>query len=778
MSTFKRPKKKSQPKATSSQTFGPKVIRSVQRQTHPTPAQPTLNNSSNHFSLYGSGQPMALQRDLQNPEANINWNLRGNPNTLHRSLEGGREHSHPELMLSHRKPSQRKNMEQLQRSLLPKRGDGKLRRVRGSNNMMQLKAIAKLPYDSLQPKKSTEVLQRDKDLALPDTSTPGEANLALPDTSTPGEADIELDKDDVNIAANANDNKDEEENFPVEGEQKTTTTIDDDEEDEWDDDTTKTPMGADNDNPPEPGSKTPMGVDNADPVNHNPMGNGSGQNNVPIISPGGPNGAMPGLPRIGQQPLPRQNTILEFGNFYGSGTSDPITLEEVYRAYLKRLIKNKFNRSISVYKSSKNIRIVDRNPRPKNDEQTKRDLADETNQIYESIKNSRTQSGKFLRKYVKYKSKVKPGNIRSQQTGVGLNNQNNEIEPLYHYETSIQLTMPFAKKWRKGWKNFFKGGYASTVGANQSDTTDLAQEALTQQDGYTIYDRINNIVAVVKGKGGDVPNRVSGLISGNGSFWTWAAPGFGIATLIKNFLDIKKYWRRRKNLQKTLADSETELAQENIDPKKKKRLTKLQEGVKYGIQKLKTLCWTVFVNAFATFVQTIGRILTILIPPAVFGTMFTDVLATVVKLASFAVRKAKGLMKHFKGTRGKQRLISAKAMFDSAVAGDEVGIAAIRALDTKSFLDIISGHAWAGTKKLGKGIGTTFAWPFSRKKPTMKLKKTLDKNMSKKGKDQLQWGRWPTDDNDFKRMLKNISSHVQRKDAFIETLANQIKSSV
>ncbi|MDJ1182709.1 hypothetical protein [Roseofilum casamattae] len=887
MPAFKHPKRKTQRNVTSSQTYGPKAIRSVQRQVSPGndrgKARSPLNPQSNHFSLYGSGQPMTLQRDLQNPEANVNWSLHNSPSRLHRSMEGGREHSHPELMLSHRKPSQRKTMEQLQRSLLPKRGDGKPRRVRGTNNMMQLKAIAKLPYDSLQPARAGEVLQRDKDLALPDTSTPGEAN-------------IDLDKDDVNVVANDNfdqqqegvpqnvpqDAKDEDEGFPIEGEQETTTTIDDDEsEDEWDDETPQTPMGSDNVNAPDPSNNTPMGVDNADSVNNAPMGNGLAQNNVPIISPGGPNSGMP-------QPRSGQKAFLEFGNFYGSGTSDPITLEQLYQGSLRKLIKSKFNRSIAIYKSSKEIRIVDRNPRPKNHEQTKNHLAKQTNSFYQDVK--RRGKYKFAQKYIKYKTKVKPSHIVSRQTGVGINNQTNETEPLYHYETSIKLGMPLARKWRKGWKEFFKGGYQSTVGANQSDAIAVAQEGMTGQDGYTIYDRISTIVDIVKGKGADIPNRVSGLISGNSDFWTWAFPSFGIATLIKNFLDIEKYWRRRKKLQQSLADSEAELANGNIDSKKRSRLVKLQEGIKYGMQKLKTLCWTVFVNAFATFIQVAGRILTLLIPAVAVGTIFTDVLATVTKLASFAVRKLKGLKKHFQGTRGKQRLVSAKAMFDSAVAGDAVGISAIRALDTKSFVDVFLGHAQAGAKKLGKGIGTTVAatpsailatpsalsrlwqkikgenpldrglkeydrermqegkWPnqysqmqkmlhnvndnsevketFLRilgdnncfeqalagdynalhrikslsttpfiealgdrvwsgtkqirkvREVTTHLNKPLDDKLSDKGKDQLQWGRWPTDDADFAQMLKNIKKTPQRQDDFMQTLADRIKSSV
>ncbi|MDJ1169085.1 hypothetical protein PMG71_06565 [Roseofilum sp. BLCC_M154] len=162
MCAFQRPKKTPKSSSTAqktSSTFRPKVLPSVQRQSSQTKAlsafQPSSHyNYSSLHELYGHPQPATLQPRRSEPiTSNQGWQV------LQRSA-----HYPPRATTTQEtvqgKVSQQKSVAELQRSLRPKRWSGKPVKPRGQNNVMQLKAAAKLPLDSLQPMRSGEVLQR------------------------------------------------------------------------------------------------------------------------------------------------------------------------------------------------------------------------------------------------------------------------------------------------------------------------------------------------------------------------------------------------------------------------------------------------------------------------------------------------------------------------------------------------------------------------------------------------------------------------------------------
>ncbi|GEM_PF-5631081 len=803
MCPLQRPKKTTRSNSTpqkSSGTFAPKVIPSVQRQSAQRKTLPPFQPSSNYnytslHEMYGHPKPAAIQPySLEQPGSYQGWDI------LQRSSDSPPTSTFtPETLQG--KVSQQKSIAQLRHSLRPKRWERKPVHPRGQNNVMQLKAAAKLPLDSLQPMRRGEVLQRVNETS-PTQDNENSSNTA-PQTITKNE------KDNSTTTNNAPETLP----FASHQEERVVSSAVATDLGGW----LAPPeiKGQFPENPPEyreqgnvlvdslknvieqdPGteyykieiannslivvcrdmfsqgiqqtlysSSMIDGVDIDDEEGNVPTQNGSyiaDEDYVTIR-------ASINLSQFQLDPVSRGQVKI-FGDF--NGTPNPPLAEKMHEEliyHVNQSLKNRTYHSISVevHKGTKNVKLSFKG-KEKFVETVIRDLRSKVvnnlNVTYRSI----FKQGK---RFFKSKKQKKFSFSRSR-------NKSKDQESVY------TVTMGFLRP--TDWPDIMSQAKNAAVSLGQADAFDIAQEqAFNNDNAYTILDRFKMILQIMKGEGEDVPDKVSDLIGNSSSLWAWSVPGLNLLAILNKFLNIGKYSKRRKQLRKALTKTQEELSDENVNQDKQDRLQKLLEGIKYGIQKMKKLIVTLWIDAIASIVQLLSRIFTLIFPQIAVGTVFVDVAATATKLGSLLFRKGKGLYKHIKGTRGRKRYESAESIFSSALSGDEAGLMAIRALNVKTLIGKIGGGLWTATKKSGKGIGTTIGAGWSRAfgtgkvKPTVKLNKGgLDTGLSDKGKKQMQWGKWPSDQGDFKKMLENVNSNPRPKLVFIKALSNELKSSL
>ena len=861
MSKFQRPKKKSRPNATSSQsshTYGPKPIHSVQRQVSSAKPPTQLDNP------YHLPQPTAIQRqrNLEHPEANINWNRSNNPNMLHRSLAGGRTHVHPELMLSHRKPSQRKSMEQLQQSLPPKRWDREPMQPRGSNNVMQLKAAARMPWDSLQPMRMDGVVQRD-DNDPPDTTTvnpdtdPDTTNITVDNNNT--EVDNETDTtddavsdrsrsntlDSTNNASNSlvppNTNNDQERqaastvgvgvsigmgtalaqpeidcqfpNNPPEYQQEgnqlvqaITNTIDDGQGSEYYKisfsnnmfeivcpETSRSDVLYLLQNSSMMADRNPSVTYDGLVPNPNSVSGYDIDDEYVTIS------ASVKLSHFNLDPV-SQGRLQVSGDFNGT-PAPPVAnaMGNELTGIVKEILGRQLYSGVSaqIHRSTQSIQVMFTG-----DDATAQDAMERLRTpILVTGGNGLAYKYRNIFKTGKIKgTKVKDRFFKPKKQGSGLfsRSQSNQPNQQSTYVLSLKLRRP------TDWQDIMTQVGNAGVTLAYTDATNIAQEqALNNDQAYTVLDRFKMMLQVMKGQGDNVPEDVSELVGSSSSLSAWSIPGFSLVAVINKFLNICTYSKKRKRLRQSFEQS-----QQDIDALDRNagagaadrdatrtRLMKLQEATKYGIHKMKKLIVTLWIDAIATLVQLISRIFTLLFPQIAVGTIFVDVAALAVKLGSLLYRKAKGLVKHFKGTRGKQRFASAEAIYNSAVAGDNAGLTAIRALGMKTLMTKVGTWGWTNVKKGGKGIGTLAAYngrgiynagrslrgkqKINNSSPTVRLNKNgLDSGLNDKAKKEMQWGKWPSEDSQLRKMLANAGQVPGAKTVFLKSLSNSLKSSL
>ncbi|NEO87003.1 MAG: DUF4157 domain-containing protein [Spirulina sp. SIO3F2] len=286
--------------------------------------------------------------------------------------------------------------------------------------------------------------------------------------------------------------------------------------------------------------------------------------------------------------------------------------------------------------------------------------------------------------------------------GLKKEKQENKRETIYNYSFNFNIVERIKKK--EDWKGVGTVAAGLSSAATQADVPDLVDEALTESDAYTIYEKVQFMIEVFKGGGDDVADQIVEIVS-SGIFGAIST----LVTTIKRFIDIGTYRKRLKGLQESLKGA-TEKAQ---GPGSTEADMKLQESIMYAIEKVKKLIGHTLLKAISSLVQVLSRIFTVLFgalfPPAAIIGLLSELTALAAKAVDFLVRKGKGIVKQIAGTRGKKRQESAESIFTAAVSGDSEALAAIRALNIKTIMqkakDSVSRDS---AKKKGKNV-----WTFS-----------------------------------------------------------------
>ncbi|NEO84783.1 MAG: DUF4157 domain-containing protein [Spirulina sp. SIO3F2] len=304
------------------------------------------------------------------------------------------------------------------------------------------------------------------------------------------------------------------------------------------------------------------------------------------------------------------------------------------------------------------------------------------------------------------------------------------------------------------------GDTAAAVG--MSDAIELteaaANEGLKENDAYTIYNQFKLILSILKGNTDqhEAADQITDMVGDTTSLWSWIAPGLGLLMVLKRFADVVQLKKRRQGLEDALEKNEEELT--GADAEKQDRLTKLREGLEHGIKKVSVAFYTTVSKFIIDLVQVLNRIFTIIFPAIAIGSVFVEVGALALKLGHLVGRKIKGIYKKLTGKRGKKRYESAESIFNSALAGDESGIMAIRAVNIARALSSTGKKAKAKTEKfLYDSVGFT-------------------QNLSPQGVDEMEKGKWPSKNDDLLAMLKNVNGDTKSRVSLIKSLSNNLKS--
>ncbi|MDJ1174122.1 hypothetical protein [Roseofilum capinflatum] len=548
MCAFQRPKKTPKSSSTAqktSSTFRPKVLPSVQRQSPKTkalsPFQPSSHyNYSSLHEIYGHPQPAAIQPGPTEPVgSNQGWQV------LQRSAHYPPTATAPQERVQS-KVSQQKSVAELQRSLRPKRWSGKSVKPRGQNNVMQLKAAAKLPLDSLQPMRGGEVLQRVNETGpTQDSETPSNSNTSDPTDQEERVASSAVAADLDGWLAPPEIKGQFPENPPEYREQGNALVdslkhaIEGDTGEEYykieiHDNSIRIVCRDMFSQGIKQTLKASSMIDrvNIDDEGYVPTQSGHyiADEDYATIT------ASINLSQFQLDPVSRGQVKIS-GDF--NGTPNPPLAEKMHEELLYHLnesLRNDQYHSISVeiHKGTKNVQLVF-----KGKEQLVATVIDKLrNKVVNNLDITYKSIFKQGKKFFKSKKKKSFSFSRSR-------NQSQDEQSVY------TLSLAFLRP--TDWADIGSQVKNAGVTLGQADATDIAQEeAFNNDNAYTILDRFKMILQIMKGEGENTPETVSDLIGNSSSLWAWSVPGLNLLVILNKFLSIGTYSKRRKQLRKSL----------------------------------------------------------------------------------------------------------------------------------------------------------------------------------------------------------------------------------